>query len=83
MATKQEIKEVSFFLGEYDEEFVTDSVIEKEVPSILHRKLDESDPLVFHVNAVCREAGLRGGVEERGSDGCWLVLEELPEHVQS
>jgi hypothetical protein len=74
MATPQEIAEVQAFLAKHDGEWLGMSCepAEEECPALLHRKEDESDPIAYHINAVCVEAGIAGGIEEHGY-GDWLA----------
>lgn len=75
MATKKEIEEVRAFLQAHDGEWVDCDECEEECPSLLHRLEDESDCLPYHINSVCKEAGLPGGIEEHGY-GDWLATQD-------
>ena len=73
MATEIEIAEVRAFLNANNGEWVDCDEADKACPSLLHRKRYVDDPIMYHINSVCVEADLGGGVEEHGY-GDWLCF---------
>ena len=76
MAKKKEIAEVKAFLKANRGKWVSCKKMEKACPSLLHYRDDESEPLLYAINSVCRVANIEGGIEEHGYGDFLVVYDE-------